>query len=89
VFSLLFLTLLYFLPAILGRDKADATPILLVNLFLGWTIVGWFAALIWAISSDRPARVVYVPAGAAVYCSRCGSLAAGGAHFCTACGRTV
>ena len=88
MFSLLFLTVLYFLPAILARDKADATPILLVNLFLGWTIVGWFAALIWAISSDRPARVVYVPAGAAVYCSRCGSLA-GAAHFCTACGRTV
>jgi len=32
--------LLYFLPAIIGRDKRDATGIFLLNLFLGWTVVG-------------------------------------------------
>jgi len=38
--SFLFLMLLYFLPAILGRDKSDATGIFLLNLFLGWTLIG-------------------------------------------------
>lgn len=47
MFSLLFLTLLYFLPAIIGRDKSDATGIFLLNLFLGWTLIGWVAAFIW------------------------------------------
>ncbi len=51
--SFLFLMLLYFLPAILGRDKSDATGIFLLNLFLGWTLIGWVAAFIWAIASDR------------------------------------
>lgn len=44
---------IYFLPVIIGgcRDKAHGGfGILLLNLFLGWTVVGWFAALIWASS---------------------------------------
>ena len=44
--TLLSLMLLYFLPTILGRDKRDAAGIILVNLFLGWTVVGWFVALV-------------------------------------------
>jgi len=32
--TLLFLTVLYFLPAIIGRDKHDAAGIFLLNLFL-------------------------------------------------------
>ena len=39
--SLLFLGLMYFLPTIIGRDKSDAGLIFLVNLLLGWTVVGW------------------------------------------------
>ena len=50
--TLLSLILLYFLPTILGRDKRDAAGIILVNLFLGWTVVGWFIALVWACTSE-------------------------------------
>jgi hypothetical protein len=39
--SLAILVLLYFLPAILGRNKADSTAIFLLNFFLGWTVIGW------------------------------------------------
>ena len=42
---------LYFLPAIIGSKKHNATAILLVNLLLGWTVIGWFVALIMALSS--------------------------------------
>ena len=43
---LLFITALYFAPAIVAaaRHTHNATAILLLNLFLGWTVIGWFAA---------------------------------------------
>jgi len=81
--------LLYFLPAIIARGKADATAILLVNLLFGWTIIGWFIALIWASAEERciPVRAVLVSSGR--FCSQCGRLSPYGAHFCSACGRAV
>lgn len=87
---LAFLILLYFLPAIIGRDKRDATGIFLLNLFLGWTVIGWVIALIWACTAERatPLHWVAVPV-ATRYCCQCGTLTHPGAHFCTACGRTV
>lgn len=47
----------YFLPTILAviRRKSSAVGIFLLNLFLGWTLIGWIGALIWALSSDRVA----------------------------------
>jgi len=50
---LLFLIALYFLPAILAaaRHTHNATGILLINLFLGWTFIGWIVALLMALFS--------------------------------------
>ncbi|HUO24291.1 MAG TPA: superinfection immunity protein [Candidatus Aquilonibacter sp.] len=47
---------MYFLPAIIAfaRSKRDATAILLLNLFLGWTMIGWVVALVWAVKTDAP-----------------------------------
>jgi hypothetical protein len=41
---------LYGLPAIIGfgRQHQHRVPILLTNLFLGWTLIGWVAALVWS-----------------------------------------
>ena len=87
---LAFLILLYFLPAIIGHDKRDAAGIFLLNLFLGWTVIGWVIALIWACAAERyaPVRLMSVPGGAR-FCCHCGTMVYPGAHFCTACGRTV
>jgi Superinfection immunity protein len=82
--------LLYFLPAIIGRHKRDAMGIFLLNLFLGWTAVGWVIALIWACAAESYQRAHVTPVNAGYkYCSQCGAIAYSGAHFCTACGRTV
>jgi Superinfection immunity protein len=89
MFSLLFIVILYFLPSIIARDKSEATGIFLLNLFLGWTLIGWVAAFLWAIASDRPHYAHYVPVSAGRFCSQCGVLSPAGAHFCGACGRTV
>ena len=89
---LIFGFLLYFLPSIIGRDKRDAAGIFLVNLFLGWTVIGWIIALIWAVSGERclPVHYVHVPAASGTrFCCQCGTITYPGAHFCTACGRTV
>lgn len=42
---------LYFLPTLmaLGLKRTSLASILLMNLFLGWTIAGWLLALIWAV----------------------------------------
>jgi hypothetical protein len=46
--------LIYFLPTFVagGRKHREVAPIFLVNLFLGWTLVGWVAALVWASTSN-------------------------------------
>ena len=88
--TFLFLSaIMYFLPTILARHKEDFMGIFLVNLLAGWTVIGWFVALIWACSGERYIPVRMVPAGAGRYCSQCGTLSASGAHYCSMCGRTV
>ncbi len=51
--------LMYFLPTIVAfaRSKRDTTSILLLNLFLGWTLIGWVIALVWAFKTDVPIAV--------------------------------
>ena len=86
---LVFSVLLYFLPAIIARDKPDATAIFLVNLLFGWTIIGWFMALVWAWAEGRYIPVPAVPISSGRFCSQCGRLSPCSAHFCSACGRAV
>jgi hypothetical protein len=81
--------LLYFLPTIIARHKADVMGIFLVNFLLGWTVIGWIVALVWACSAEMYVPVRYVPASGGRFCSQCGALAPTGAHFCGMCGRTV
>jgi hypothetical protein len=61
MFTLLFLVFLYFLPAIIAahRDHPSRTSILIVNTFLGFTVIGWVICLIWSLSGYR--QVEYVP----------------------------
>jgi len=46
--------ILYFLPSIIAaaRSKRDTLAIFLLNLFLGWSVIGWIVALIWAAKND-------------------------------------
>jgi cation transport ATPase len=43
---------LYFLPTIVGRHKSNAVAIFVLNLLLGWTLLGWVIALVWACTED-------------------------------------
>ncbi len=64
--TLLVLGALYFLPTIVAAHRGHGvTGILLLNLFLGWTVIGWMAMLVWALVS-RPCYLVYAGPGAYV-----------------------
>jgi hypothetical protein len=54
---------LYFAPtlAALGRSHRQALAIGLLNLFLGWTVVGWVAAIVWAVTNPPAPVVIYQP----------------------------
>lgn len=47
--------IVYFLPSIVAhtRSHLQENAIVLLNLFLGWTFIGWVAALVWAAMAVR------------------------------------
>lgn len=51
---------LYFLPSFVaqGRGKANAKAIFALNLFTGWTFIGWVVALTWALTVDMVPHVM-------------------------------
>jgi hypothetical protein len=58
------LALLYFLPTIVASHRGHGiTIVLLLNFFFGWTIIVWFALLLWALLSEPGYRYVRVPSG--------------------------
>jgi hypothetical protein len=44
----------YWIPTILtvSNKKANAGAIGALNFFLGWTLIGWVIALVWALTVD-------------------------------------
>lgn len=50
--ALLALLIIYCAPAIVAaqRDHHNRQAILVLNLLLGWTLIGWIGALIWALT---------------------------------------
>ena len=55
VIFLLIALAIYFIPTFVANSnqKDNATAIFLLNLFLGWTFVGWVVALVWAATKDK------------------------------------
>jgi hypothetical protein len=59
-FILFVLLFPYFLPTIIAivRRKVNAGGIFVLNLLLGWTLIGWVGALVWALSSDAQPTII-------------------------------
>jgi len=51
---LLALLVLYFFPTYTAwrKKKTNLEAIMILNLFFGWTLLGWVVALIWAVRLD-------------------------------------
>ncbi len=59
--GVLFFILLYFTPSIVAfsNKKSNTTAIVVLNFFLGWSLIGWIIALVWAVSKDnKPQNIV-------------------------------
>jgi TM2 domain-containing membrane protein YozV len=56
------LCLLYFLPTIVAAHRGHGVAgILVLNALLGWTVIGWFALLLWSILSAPRYLLVSAP----------------------------
>ena len=56
---LLFVILgLYVVPYCVAvrRGKRNATAIGALNILLGWTVIGWVVAFVWALTEDDPTK---------------------------------
>ena len=49
------LSFFYFLPFAIAFNKkrANTGAIFALNLFLGWSLIGWVIALVWALKEER------------------------------------
>lgn len=59
MYFVLIAMVLYFLPTLAAWGKRNWGPIFLLNLLLGWTLIGWIVALVWGWSMEalRPKSV--------------------------------
>jgi hypothetical protein len=53
----------YFLPSFnaFSRKHPDRWPIFMLDLFLGWTIIGWVVSLVWSVSPITSRDMTRVP----------------------------
>jgi len=58
IMFLVVIAVIYFVPAVVAfsRRKINRVAILILNIFLGWTFVGWVLALVWA-ATPRQQRI--------------------------------
>lgn len=60
---LLFLALgIYFIPTSIAMMRGSnlTAAVLVVNLFFGWTIIGWVGALVMAVLPKQKDQVIYI-----------------------------
>jgi len=53
---------IYFVPLIIAilRKKSNVVAIGALNVLLGWSLIGWVVALVWALSKDQQAQQVVI-----------------------------
>lgn len=85
--------MLYFLPTYeaVSNDNPNITSIGLVNILLGWTLIGWVVALVWAINKPSPTPIAapqapQAPTQDVKTCNFCAETVLAAAIKCKHCG---
>jgi hypothetical protein len=57
--------LFYFVPSFVAatRSHHNTTAIVILNIYLGWSFIGWVIALVWAFTTVTPRDPSSAPAG--------------------------
>jgi hypothetical protein len=55
IWVLLVSLVIYFLPTMIAvaRGHKNWVPIFILNLFLGWTFLGWIGAFVWCFTAQE------------------------------------
>lgn len=79
---------LYLAPTLHARIQRhkDVAAIAIVNIFLGWSVVGWIWALIWANTSPGAHAELQPPPQPQRACLKCGVMNPLSGAFCSSCG---
>lgn len=82
---------IYFLPAIVAgsRDHRSAGAIFVLNLLLGWTVLGWIVSLVWSCTGDVAVASAAPAVQTHVKCPDCAELVLAEARVCKHCGRKL
>lgn len=80
---------IYLLPTIVAyrSDRKNSSSIFLLNLLLGWTFIGWVAALVWAAKEDDVP--VVKDEGTTKICPFCAETVKAQAKVCKHCGNAL
>lgn len=65
---LMILFLMYWLPTLvaIARHTPSALGVAALNFFLGWTVIGWIMALVWALAAGPAQQVIVIENGRVV-----------------------
>src|ERR1700732_3251026 len=77
----------YMIPTLLAKGKPHRDAIFVLNLLLGWTLIGWVGALVWAMVDPQTQPASSAPPFGPLLCAYCGRYSEPVANFCASCGK--